>query len=77
MNEAKSFFLDTKHLYVPLAVVITLCGSLYWVGYQWASINMRLGSIETIVKENKNTSGELMKILNDHEKRITTIESKL
>ena len=82
MEGNKNIVLDNKHILMPLAAVIALCGGLYWIGYSVATIRMEIGmvnqrmeNIEEIVKENKSTSGELMKIINSHEQRITKLEA--
>jgi hypothetical protein len=82
----EKLLLDTKHIFVPVAAVLGACGIVFWAGYNMATLNTtqshtleRVTSVEKKIEEiSAQITGfrkELLQIANDHEKRITTLET--
>ena len=78
----KETLLDPKRTWIPLAFVIAIGASLFGMGVSYSNISNkmsqideRMGRIEKSVESINSNNTEIMKIVLEHEKRLTQLEA--
>jgi hypothetical protein len=78
----KDYLLDPKRTWIPLAGVIAIGLSLFGMGVSYSNISNNMGNlkegmgrIEKSLEDLRGNSTEVMKVVMEHEKRLTQLES--
>jgi hypothetical protein len=68
-----SLKISDKNTYISIAMVIAIGASLFWIGWQVATLNLKIDNLSAKVGDNNQRYDA---VLSDHEIRLRACEAK-